>query len=70
MSYVIYHTWYARTYGVNQYHTDRINKIINICNLENNHNKIYCLKDRVFNLKVDFNKIKNKFIIRFKFLFK
>ena len=25
---VLYHTWYARTYGVVQYHTERINNVI------------------------------------------
>lgn len=27
----VYHTWYARYYGINKYHTDRINKVFNIC---------------------------------------
>jgi hypothetical protein len=66
----LYHTWYARTYGVNEYHTERINKIINLCNLENDNRKIVWLKDSFFNVKKDFNKIKNKLINRINLLFK
>jgi hypothetical protein len=32
---LLYHTWYARSYGVNKKHTDRINKILEMVKLEN-----------------------------------
>jgi hypothetical protein len=32
---VLYHTWYARSYGVNKKHTDRINKILELLKFEN-----------------------------------
>ncbi len=67
---ILYHTWYARTYGVSKYHTERINKIINICNVEKNNIKIVWLKDSFFNVKKDFDKYKNKLINRIKSLFK
>jgi hypothetical protein len=31
----LYHTWYARSYGVNKKHTDRINKILELLKFEN-----------------------------------
>lgn len=32
---LLYHTWYARSYGVNKKHTDRINKILELLQFEN-----------------------------------
>ena len=32
---LLYHTWYARSYGINKKHTDRINKILEILKFEN-----------------------------------
>jgi hypothetical protein len=32
---LLYHTWYARSYGVNKKHTDRINKILELLKFEN-----------------------------------
>ncbi|SHG30880.1 hypothetical protein SAMN05443549_103208 [Flavobacterium fluvii] len=32
---LLYHTWYARSYGVNKKHTNRINKILKILKFEN-----------------------------------
>ena len=32
---LLYHTWYARTYGISKTHTDRINKIFELLNFEN-----------------------------------
>lgn len=63
---MLYHTWYARTYGVNEYHTKRIDKIINFCNPEKKQIKIKViwLKDYVYNIKKDLNKFKNKVLNR------
>jgi hypothetical protein len=32
---LLYHTWYARSYGINKKHTDRINKILELLKFEN-----------------------------------
>lgn len=69
---ILYHTWYARTYGKNEYHTKRIDKIINLCNLEDNKRKIIYLKNISFNFKNDikyFLKLKDKIHNKFKNLF-
>lgn len=69
---LLYHTWYARTYGKNEYHTARIDKIINICVHDKDLKKvkIIWLKDVFFNIKKDLNKIKNKITFRLKIFFK
>ena len=32
---LLYHTWYARSYGINKKHTDRINKILELLKYKN-----------------------------------
>lgn len=32
---ILYHTWYARSYGINKKHTDRIDKILELLKFEN-----------------------------------
>jgi hypothetical protein len=61
---MLYHTWYARTYGKNEWHTNRIDKIINYCNQENIINQkfnVIWYKDYVFNINKDLVFIKSKF---------
>lgn len=46
---LLYHTWYARSYGVNEKHSDRINKIFNMLKFENKvTSEPLVLKDKTF----------------------
>ena len=36
---LLYHTWYARSYGINKKHTKRIDFILNLLNKKTNNNK-------------------------------
>lgn len=46
---VLYHTWHARSYGVNKKHTDRINKILELLKYENKIDpKPIVFKDKTF----------------------
>lgn len=59
---LLYHTWYARTYGINDYHTDRINKIILIGKIQEElkTRKIIWLTNYSFEIKKNVMKLKNK----------
>ena len=37
---ILYHTWYARSYGINERHTKRINNLLELLNFQNNNNII------------------------------
>ncbi|MDO9509769.1 MAG: hypothetical protein Q7J14_00610 [Candidatus Magasanikbacteria bacterium] len=46
---MLYHTWYARTYGTSEKHTNRINKIFELLQFKNNNIvKPIVFKDRTF----------------------
>ena len=55
-----YHTWYARSYNVNEKHTNRINSILNNMNIDVNSIKIapniVILKDSLFYFKIKLKK--------------
>lgn len=59
---LLYHTWYARLYGKNEYHTNRINKVIEKGQIQNDYkfSNIVWFKDYSFL----FNKLKRKIINR------
>lgn len=49
---LLYHTWYARSYGTNEKHTNRINEVLELLIFENNEiSKPVIFKHRTFLLK-------------------
>ena len=65
---LLYHTWYARTYGLSEFHTKRIDRIINECLPQITQHTIRAiwLKDYAFHCRRYFRKIKNKVLNKFK----
>lgn len=65
---ILYHTWYARTYGTNDYHTKRIDKILSLGMVDNFNKKIKItwIKDNSFNLNKKIKRFKNRVINRLK----
>ena len=65
---LLYHTWYARMYGVSEFHTKRIDRIVNICVPQITQDKIRVLwlKNYDFNFRKYFRKIKNRILNKFK----
>ena len=60
---LLYHTWYARSYGNNEKHTKRINQVLHQINIPESKRKIEIVfKDDYFKFK----KIGLKFLKRFK----
>lgn len=58
---LLYHTWYARTYGINEKHTIRINKIFELLQFENNNIlKPIVFKDKTFYLTQKIKKLNRK----------
>lgn len=59
---MLYHTWYARTYGVNEFHTKRINNVLNSFSSVEKLKpiKIIWLKNYFFNYKKNVFKFKHK----------
>jgi hypothetical protein len=52
-----YHTWYARSYGVNQKHTERIDKVFRQIDIPNNMEvKATYFKDSFYGIKYKLNK--------------
>lgn len=64
----LYHTWYARTYGTNEYHTKRIEKVIAKGNelIGFEKRNIIWLKNYLFSFKKRLRKVKNKIYNLFK----
>ncbi|MFZ2282384.1 MAG: hypothetical protein WAV86_00760 [Lutibacter sp.] len=64
----LYHTWYARTYGKNEYHTKRIEKVIDkgfeLKGIEKRN--IVWLKNYSFSFEKKLRKLKNKIFNLFK----
>jgi hypothetical protein len=55
---LLYHTWYARSYGINEKHTNRINKVFDLLNFENEVVSVpIVFKDRTFYLKQELLKL-------------
>lgn len=56
---LLYHTWYARTYGINNYHTNRIDRVIEKGNFikEFKQRDIYYFKNFSFSLSKKMNKL-------------
>lgn len=65
---ILYHTWYARTYGTNEYHTKRIDRVIDkgieLSGFEKRN--IIWLKNYSFSFKKRIRKLKNKIYNLFK----
>lgn len=61
---ILYHTWYARSYGVNEKHTKRINKILSNLNVDINSSKlgedVTIFKDDFYAVRKKSEKIINK----------
>lgn len=58
---LLYHTWYARAYGKNEYHTNRINNVINkgVSIEKFKYREIIWFKNYFFSIKKELRKIKN-----------
>jgi len=63
---LLYHTWYARSYGNNEKHTKRINKIFELLQFENiNITKPIVFKHKTFFLKQKIKKFFRKLMMKF-----
>lgn len=68
---LLYHTWFARSYGINKKHTDRINKILELQQFENKTvPKAIVLKHSTFFLIKRIRKLRHRIIMRMKIIFK
>lgn len=65
---LLYHTWYARLYENNEYHTDRIDRVVEKGNFQKDFRfrEIIYFKDYFFLFKKRSRKIINKIINKFK----
>jgi len=63
-----YHTWYARSYNVNEKHTHRINNILNKLNIDVNSKKydvdIVIFKDSLFYFRMKLKKLYKRIVNR------
>lgn len=58
---LLYHTWYARSYGIHENHTNRINSVFNYINIENEAvENVIIFKDKTFAFRNKIKKIKKK----------
>lgn len=63
---LLYHTWYARSYGNNNKHTNRINKVFDLLQFENSKvTKPIVFKHKTFFLKIKIKKLYKKVIMKF-----
>lgn len=68
---LLYHTWYARSYGVNKNHTDRINKILKLLKFENKTiPKPIVFKHKTFFIIKRFRKLSQRIMMRLDKIFK
>ena len=66
---LLYHTWYARVYGIDREHTQRIDKIFNLLNFENNKVPKYIyLKDYCFIFKYNYNRFMKRIAMKLKLI--
>ena len=62
---LLYHTWYARSYGVNKKHTDRINAILELLKFENKEiSKAIVFKHKTFFIIQKVRKLKKRIMMR------
>ena len=66
---LLYHTWYARVYGINEKHTNRIDKIFNLLEFKNSEVSQYTyFKDETFYFRRRFKKTLLKIKIKIQLL--
>lgn len=63
---ILYHTWYARFYGKNKFHTERINRIISKGKVNNEQASPMVLKNRILHFRFFFYKYYRRLIRKFK----
>jgi hypothetical protein len=69
-SILLYHTWYARSYGNNDHHTKRIDKIFELVTFpENLVSETIYFKDSTFYLRSKIKKYKSRIINKVKYIF-
>jgi hypothetical protein len=62
---LMYHTWYARSYGINKKHTDRINRILEILKFENKEILVSVVfKHKYFFIVRKFRKLNKRILMR------
>jgi len=68
---MLYHTWYARSYGNNEKHTKRIDDVFSLLQFHTGLNsKPIVYKDYLFHLKRKLYKLRKRIYIRLKLIFK
>lgn len=68
---LLYHTWYARSYGVNKRHTDRINAILELLKFENkSSSQPIVFKHKTFFIIRKYRKLRQRIIMRLDKIFK
>lgn len=68
---LLYHTWYARSYGVNKKHTDRINKILELLKFENKViSTPIVFRHKTFFIIKRFRKLRQRILMRLDKIFK
>ncbi len=68
---LLYHTWYARSYGNNEMHTNRINRVFDLLHFENKIIvKPIIFKDKTFLIKSKFKKLKKRIKMKIQLLVK
>jgi len=66
---LLYHTWYARTYGISKTHTDRINQIFELLQFENHiEPKCIVFKHKTFFIIKWFKKLYNRVQMRIRII--
>lgn len=62
---LLYHTWYARSYGINRKHTDRINKILELLKFKNDEvSKPIVFRHKTFFIVKSIRKLHNRLLMR------
>lgn len=68
---LLYHTWYARSYGINKKHTERINEILELLKFESKvTSKPIIFKDRTFYIIKGIRKLLQRINIRIQIITK
>jgi len=63
---ILLHTWFARSYGVNEKHTKRINEVLNNVKIKiKNNQKPIVFKDKTFYLREHYRKLMIKLKMKF-----
>ena len=61
---LLIHSWYARSYGVSEFHTNRIDNLIKLLNLFNLKGDYTVWNDVFFPIKLFFRKYNNKYLVK------